>query len=135
MHILSPCWRKRRQIACSPTSASVTSPERVRTTSSKRARVVIVPLSLRKANLARLSLAPRQGHFIAEYEQGDIGHDLFRVACNTGLEVLVSKRRDRAYGADRCGYGIKVTNRGRGLALSMGNARCATAWTVRAIVR
>jgi hypothetical protein len=53
-------------------------------------------LSLRKANLARLLRRPIPGIFIAEYEQGDIGRDLFRVACNMGLEGIVSKRRCRA---------------------------------------
>jgi hypothetical protein len=38
-----------------------------------------LPLSLRKSNLARLLSRPVDGIFIAEYEQGDIGHDLFRV--------------------------------------------------------
>jgi hypothetical protein len=33
--------------------------------------------------------------------QGEIGPDLFRAACNMGLEGLVSKRRDRPYQAGR----------------------------------
>jgi bifunctional non-homologous end joining protein LigD len=40
--------------------------------------------------------------FIAEYEQGDIGDVLFRVASNMGLEGIVSKRLNRAYGAGKC---------------------------------
>src|SRR5215471_6192119 len=37
------------------------------------------------------------GIFIAEYEQSDIGRDLFRVAFSMGLEGIVSRRRDCAY--------------------------------------
>jgi hypothetical protein len=32
--------------------------------------------------------------FLSDFEQGEIGPDLFRVACNMGLEGLVSKRRE-----------------------------------------
>jgi bifunctional non-homologous end joining protein LigD len=66
-------------------------------------------LLLRKANLARL-LKPRvNGIFLADYEQGD-GDVLFRVACNMGLEGIVSKRLDRAYGAGKCKHWVKVKN-------------------------
>jgi hypothetical protein len=35
-------------------------------------------------------------------KRGEIGPDLFRAACNMGLEGLISKRRDRPYrAADR----------------------------------
>jgi bifunctional non-homologous end joining protein LigD len=44
-----------------------------------------LPLSLRKAGLAQLLSDPVDGIFIAEYERGDIGDVLFRVACNMGL--------------------------------------------------
>jgi len=43
---------------------------------------------VRKTNLARSALAHRRRIFIAEYERGEIGADLFRVACNTGFERL-----------------------------------------------
>ena len=36
-------------------------------------------------------------HFIAHWEQGEIGPDLFRAACRMGLEGIVSKHRSRAY--------------------------------------
>ena len=49
-----------------------------------------LPLSLRKTNLARLLRRRIPGIFIAEYEQGEIGRDLFRVVCNMGLEGIVS---------------------------------------------
>jgi hypothetical protein len=34
------------------------------------------------------------GIFAAPFEQGEIGPDLFRAACNMGLEGMVSKRVD-----------------------------------------
>jgi bifunctional non-homologous end joining protein LigD len=69
-----------------------------------------LPLALRKSNLARLLSRPLDGIFIAEYEQGDIGPLLFRVACNLGLEGIVSKRLDRAYGTGKINHWIKVKN-------------------------
>jgi hypothetical protein len=62
----------------------------------------------RKAKLAHLLRRRVNGIFIAEYEQGaeceqgEIGDVLFRVACNMGLEGIVSKRLDRAYDARKC---------------------------------
>jgi ATP-dependent DNA ligase len=53
-----------------------------------------LPLSMRKANLARLLRGRPDGIFINPFEQGEIGPDLFRKACEFGLEGLVSKRRD-----------------------------------------
>jgi bifunctional non-homologous end joining protein LigD len=61
---------------------------------------------MRKAGLAQLLSDPVDGIFIAEYERGDIGDVLFRVACK-GLEGIVSKRLDRAYGAGRCKHRVK----------------------------
>jgi bifunctional non-homologous end joining protein LigD len=69
-----------------------------------------LPLSMRKTNLARL-LARRPDIFVAPFEQGEIGPDLFRAACSWGLEGLVSKRADRPYRAGRCTHWIKVKNR------------------------
>ena len=69
------------------------------------------PLSLRKTNLARLLSRRPDGIFIAPFEQGEIGPDLFRAACNMGLEGLVSKRVDRPYRAGRCPDWVKVKNR------------------------
>ena len=54
-----------------------------------------LPLRLRKNNLAQLLARRPEGIFVSEFEQGEIGPDLFRVACNFGLEGVVSKRRDR----------------------------------------
>jgi bifunctional non-homologous end joining protein LigD len=70
-----------------------------------------LPLSTRKANLARLLARRTEGIFIAPFEQGEIGPDLFRAACNMGLEGLVSKRRDRPYRGGPSRHWIKVKNR------------------------
>jgi bifunctional non-homologous end joining protein LigD len=70
-----------------------------------------LPLSLRKTNLARLLARRPDGIFVAPFEQGEIGPDLFRAACNMGLEGLVSKRRDRPYRAGPSPHWIKVKNR------------------------
>jgi ATP-dependent DNA ligase len=67
--------------------------------------------SLRETSLARLLSRPVDSIFLAEYEEGDIGHVLFRVACNMGLEGIVSKRLDKAYGAGRCKHWLKIKNR------------------------
>jgi hypothetical protein len=48
------------------------------------------------------------GIFVAPFEQGAIGPDLFRAACNMGPEGLVSKRRDRPYQAGRSKHWIKL---------------------------
>jgi bifunctional non-homologous end joining protein LigD len=70
-----------------------------------------LPLSLRKTNLARLLARRPDGIFVAPFEQGEIGPDLFLPACELGLEGLVSKRRDRPYRAGRTPDWIKVKNR------------------------
>jgi bifunctional non-homologous end joining protein LigD len=70
-----------------------------------------LPLSMRKANLQRL-LAPRpDGIFLSDFEQGEIGPDLLRKACEFGLEGLVSKRSDRPYRGGRSKDWIKIKNR------------------------
>jgi bifunctional non-homologous end joining protein LigD len=70
-----------------------------------------LPLSTRKTNLARLLARRPDGIFVAPFEQGEIGPDLFCAACNMGLEGLVSKRRDRPYQGGRSKHWIKVKNR------------------------
>jgi bifunctional non-homologous end joining protein LigD len=67
-----------------------------------------LPLSMRKTNLARLLARRPEGIFVAPFEQGEIGPDLFRKACEFGLEGLVSKRRDRVYRAGTSPNWIKV---------------------------
>jgi bifunctional non-homologous end joining protein LigD len=70
-----------------------------------------LPLSLRKTNLARLLARRPDGIFVAPFEQGEIGSDLFRKACEFGLEGLVSKRTDRPYRAGHSPDWVKVKNR------------------------
>jgi bifunctional non-homologous end joining protein LigD len=70
-----------------------------------------LPLSMRKTNLARLLARRPDGIFVAPFERGEIGPDLFRKACEFGLEGLVSKRADRAYRAGRSPDWVKVKNR------------------------
>ena len=53
-----------------------------------------LPLSMRKASLARLLARRVDGIFLSDFEQGEIGPDLFRHACLMGLEGLVSKHRE-----------------------------------------
>jgi ATP-dependent DNA ligase len=70
-----------------------------------------LPLHLRKTNLEQLLRGRSDGIFVAPFEQGKIGPDLFDAACRTGLEGLVSKHRERPYRAGRCDHWQKVKNR------------------------
>jgi ATP-dependent DNA ligase len=70
-----------------------------------------LPLSMRKASLARLLARRPDGIFLSDFEQGEIGPDLFVAACRLGLEGLVSKHRDRPYRGGRSKHWIKVKNR------------------------
>jgi bifunctional non-homologous end joining protein LigD len=49
-----------------------------------------LPLSMRKNNLDRLLARRPDGIFVSDFEQGEIGPDLFRKACEFGFEGLVS---------------------------------------------
>ena len=69
-----------------------------------------LPLHLRKTNLARLLARRPEGIFVSDFEQGEIGPDLFRHACKFGLEGMVSKRRESRYRAGRSPDWIKVKN-------------------------
>jgi ATP-dependent DNA ligase len=69
-----------------------------------------LPLHLRKNNLARLLARRVDGIFLSDFEQGDIGPDLFRHACRMGLEGLVSKHRERPYRSGRSPNWIKIKN-------------------------
>jgi ATP-dependent DNA ligase len=60
-----------------------------------------LPLHLRKTNLDRLLARRPEGIFVNPFERGEIGADLFRAACDMGLEGLVSKHRDRPYQGGR----------------------------------
>jgi bifunctional non-homologous end joining protein LigD len=70
-----------------------------------------LPLSTRKTKLDRLLRGRPDGIFISPFEQGAIGPDLFRAACDMGLEGLVSKRSDRPYRSGRSKDWIKAKNR------------------------
>jgi ATP-dependent DNA ligase len=70
-----------------------------------------LPLSTRKTNLERLLRGRPDGIFVSPFESGAIGPDLFRAACNHGLEGLVSKRSDRPYRGGKSKDWIKVKNR------------------------
>jgi bifunctional non-homologous end joining protein LigD len=70
-----------------------------------------LPLHLRKNNLALLLARRVDGIFPSDFEQGEIGPDLFRHACLMGLEGLVSKHKDRPYHAGRSVHWIKIKNR------------------------
>ena len=66
---------------------------------------------MRKASLAKLLHRRPDGIFTGSFEQGEIGPELFRKACEFGLEGLVSKRADRPYHAGCSKDWIKVKNR------------------------
>src|SRR6476660_5927766 len=70
-----------------------------------------LPLHLRKTNLAQLLRGRAEGIFVAPFEQGEIGPELFEAACRMGLEGLVSKHRERVYRPGRCEHWLKVKNR------------------------
>ena len=50
------------------------------------------PLTMRKASLARLLLCRVDGIILSDFEQGEIGPDLFRNACLMGLGGFVQAR-------------------------------------------
>jgi bifunctional non-homologous end joining protein LigD len=70
-----------------------------------------LPLTMRKSSLARLLARRVDGIFLSDFEQGEIGPDLFRHAYLMGLEGLVSKRADSRYRGGRSPDWIKVKNR------------------------
>jgi len=51
------------------------------------------------------------GIFVAPFERGAIGPELFRHACKLGLEGLVSKHAARTYRVGKVNTWIKVKNR------------------------
>jgi bifunctional non-homologous end joining protein LigD len=70
-----------------------------------------LPLAKRKVKLEQLLHGRPDGMFVNPFETGAIGPDLFRAACDVGLEGLVSKRSDRPYRGGRSPHWIKVKNR------------------------
>lgn len=69
-----------------------------------------LPLTMRKTSLSRLFARRVDGIFLSDFEQGEIGPDLFRHACLLGLEGLVSKHKDRPYRAGRSPHWVKMKN-------------------------
>ena len=70
-----------------------------------------LPLHLRKTNLDRLLARRPEGIFVNSFDRGEIGPDLFRAACDLGLERLVSKHRDWPYRDGRSKFWVKCKNR------------------------
>ena len=60
-------------------------------------------LSLRKDQPGAALRSRSEGIFIAPFETGEIGPDLFRHACLKGLEGMVSKHRERPIARRRTG--------------------------------
>ncbi len=54
--------------------------------------------------MAQLLRGRAEGIFVAPFEQGEIGPELFEAACRMGLERLVSKHRERVYWPGRCDH-------------------------------
>ncbi|MBP1096090.1 ATP-dependent DNA ligase [Bradyrhizobium japonicum] len=61
--------------------------------------------------MERLLARRPEGVFVNPFERGELGPDLFRAACNMGLEGLVSKRREQPDQAGRSKHWVKVKNR------------------------
>jgi bifunctional non-homologous end joining protein LigD len=70
-----------------------------------------LPLAMRKADLARPLARRPDDIFVSDFEHGEIGPELFRKACEFGLEGLESKHRDRAYRAGTSPNCVKVKTR------------------------
>lgn len=58
----------------------------------------------------RLLARRPEGIFLDGFEPGEIGPDLFRKACEFGLEGIVSKHKDRGYRAGVSPNRVKVKN-------------------------
>jgi bifunctional non-homologous end joining protein LigD len=68
------------------------------------------PLFERKNRLGQLLKGRPEGIFVAPFEHGAIGPDLFGAACRMRLEGIVSKHRERRYRPRTCEW-RKVKNR------------------------
>jgi hypothetical protein len=68
-------------------------------------------LPSRRSRFSRRLARRPDGIFVSDFEQGEIGPDLFRKACEFGFEGLVSKRRDRPYRGGPSKHWIKIKNR------------------------
>src|SRR5207245_4327960 len=70
------------------------------------------PLQVRKATLASIVVKGRSGIRFNEHIEGD-GPTVFAHACKTGLEGIVSKRKDSAYRSGRSPDWLKMKNPAR----------------------
>jgi type IV secretory pathway ATPase VirB11/archaellum biosynthesis ATPase len=70
-----------------------------------------LPLHFPKNNLAKMLRRRVDIIILNEAKQGESGPDLFRAACDIGVEGIVSKHKDRPYRAGRSPHWIKVKNR------------------------
>jgi len=70
-----------------------------------------LPLHLRKNHLAKMLRRRVDGIILNDFEQGEIGPDLFRHACLKGLEGIVSSTRTSRIGPADLKHWIKVKNR------------------------
>jgi hypothetical protein len=75
--------------------------EKVNKRAAQAMSAVILPLHLRKNHLAKMLRRRVGGIILNDFEQGEIGPDLFRHACLLGLEGIVSKHKDQPYRAGR----------------------------------
>ena len=66
-----------------------------------------LPLSMRKASLSRLLARRVDSIFLSDFEQGEIGSDLFRHACLMGLDGMVPKHRETYIAAAGSGIGSR----------------------------
>ena len=62
------------------------------------------PLLDRKAKLDKLLRGRSQGIFVAPFDRGEIGPELFTAACRMRLEGIVSKHQERRYRARTCNW-------------------------------
>jgi hypothetical protein len=103
------CWASMASPISTPfTPASmITRCSSVSSTSSpKVATIWKLPLHLRKINLERLLARRPEGMFINPFERGEIGPDLFRSACQMGLEGLPPASRATIRAASCDGAGV-----------------------------
>jgi bifunctional non-homologous end joining protein LigD len=69
-----------------------------------------LPLHMRRTNLAELLAMRPDRIFIAPFERGEIGPDLFRAACTWVFEGSISKRREHTCKGGRCQHWVKMKN-------------------------
>jgi bifunctional non-homologous end joining protein LigD len=66
--------------------------------------------TLRKTNLAQLLRGRTEGNFVAAFEQGEIGPDLFRHACRMGLDFRSTARAPTVAAGSGIGSKSRIGN-------------------------